>query len=75
MTASQATVMFLGTGVVTPVPTTPIVIDVTNPTGGSCISQSGDGDVRCMRVTVSAAGQVRMCDPALAATAASGCRP
>lgn len=36
-------------------------INVTNPTGGAC------GVMRCLNVIISTAGQVRMCNPALAA--------
>jgi len=39
------------------------VFDITNPTAGTCVADGGR--VRCLRVTVSAAGQIRMCDPAL----------
>lgn len=39
--------------------------EVTNPTGGTC-ALSG-GEMRCLRVLVTAMGQVRMCDPAVAA--------
>jgi type IV fimbrial biogenesis protein FimT len=38
---------------------------VTNPGGGTCVS--GGGEMRCLSVRVTAAGQVRMCDPAVAA--------
>lgn len=38
---------------------------VTNPTGGTCAA--GGGEMRCLSVVVTAAGQVRMCDPAVAA--------
>jgi len=45
--------------------------DVSNPAGGSCVASGGS--MRCLRVVVSAVGQVRMCDPALASTDAQGC--
>ncbi|MBS1189473.1 MAG: hypothetical protein H6R10_1265 [Rhodocyclaceae bacterium] len=35
-------------------------IDITNPAGGSCAPA---GPMRCLRVSVSAGGQIRMCDP------------
>lgn len=38
-------------------------IDITNPTGGTC--QAGGGTMRCLRVTVSTGGQIKMCDPAV----------
>jgi type IV fimbrial biogenesis protein FimT len=34
------------------------VIQVTNPTGGTCFT-----DIRCLNVTVSVGGQIKMCDP------------
>jgi type IV fimbrial biogenesis protein FimT len=58
------TLVFNGLGRVLQV--TPITqIDVTNPSGGTC--QPG-GPMRCLRLTVSSGGQIRMCDPAVAAT-------
>lgn len=71
--ATQSTVVFLGTGGVSPTPASPIRINVTNPTGGECVTSAGSGSIRCLRVTVSAGGQVRMCDPALAAGNAAAC--
>lgn len=38
---------------------------VTNPTGGTCAASGGE--MRCLSVRVTAAGQVRMCDPAVSA--------
>jgi type IV fimbrial biogenesis protein FimT len=71
--ATQATITFLGTGGVSPTPAAAIQINVSNPTGGDCVTSAGSGSIRCLRVTVSAGGQVRMCDPALAAGAAAAC--
>jgi type IV fimbrial biogenesis protein FimT len=70
--ASQATVVFLGNGMVTPVPAAQIRFDVTNPTVGACLS-GATGDVRCLRVLVSAGGEVRLCDPAAATTSTLSC--
>lgn len=42
-------------------------IDISNPTGGSCVAASGS--MRCLRIQVSTGGQMRMCDPAVTATA------
>lgn len=70
VTSSQATIDFNGTGQVTPTPAAPIIIDVTNSTG-TC--QSAGGEVRCLRILVSNGGQIRMCDPALAAGVAGAC--
>ena len=71
--ASQTTVTFVGSGGVMPVPTQPIVVDVSHPGGGTCQTLSGGGEVRCLRVTVATAGQVRMCDPAAQATNPAAC--
>ena len=59
--ASQSSVVFNGLGRVTPTPLADITIDVTNPTGGACSSASGP--MRCLRIVVGVAGQIRMCDP------------
>lgn len=44
-------------------------IDITNPSGGNCSAN----EMRCLRVTVSTGGQIRMCDPARANTDPQGC--
>lgn len=69
--ADQSAIVFSGAGRVTPVPAAAININVTNPTGGTCVASGGT--MRCLRVVVSTAGQVRMCDPALASTDPRGC--
>lgn len=71
--ASQATVTFVGSGGVMPLPAQAITIDVSHPAGGSCQTVSGGGEVRCLRVTVAAGGQVRMCDPAAQPTNPAAC--
>lgn len=71
--AGQSAIVFNSMGRVTPVPAATISIGISNPTGGSCAAQSGGGPMRCLRVTVSTGGQVRMCDPALASTDPRGC--
>jgi type IV fimbrial biogenesis protein FimT len=40
-------------------------IDITNPGGGDCKTASGNEPMRCLRITVTSGGQVRMCDPAV----------
>ena len=65
-----STITFNGMGRVTPLPAAAITIALTNTTGGACATS---GPMRCLNVTVSTAGQVRMCDPALPATDARGC--
>ncbi|MCC6472780.1 MAG: hypothetical protein IT514_03450, partial [Burkholderiales bacterium] len=38
----------------------------TNPSGGACAADGGP--MRCLNVLVSPGGQIKMCDPAVAAT-------
>ena len=57
------TVVFNGLGRILTV--TPLTrIDVANPNGGACVAAAGP--MRCLRITVSTGGQIRMCDPAVA---------
>lgn len=42
------------------------VFDISNPAGGTCAIAGGA--MRCLRIVVSAGGQVRMCDPKLSIT-------
>ncbi len=47
---------------------TAATIDVSNPAAGQCVTSATTGAsnrIRCLRVTVSVGGQVRMCDPAV----------
>ncbi len=46
-------------------------VDIT-PSADTCAADGGDA--RCLRVTVSPGGMVRMCDPALPADAPAGCQ-
>lgn len=73
--SDQSLIVFNGLGRVTPVPAGDININITNPGGGNCISGSPAGAMRCLRIVVSTGGQVRMCDPVFAYTAATpqGC--
>jgi type IV fimbrial biogenesis protein FimT len=63
--ASQASIAFSGLGLVTPAVADTITIDIENPTGGACVADGGK--MRCLRLQVSNGGQVRMCDPSVAA--------
>lgn len=47
------------------------VFRVTNPKGGSCFASGGE--MRCLSVVVTSAGQIRMCDPAVSAPDARAC--
>lgn len=75
--AAQSSIMFDGLGRVTPVPAANIEIDVSNDTPGlSCLvagESGGRTKSRCLRVVVTAGGQIRMCDPALPAGNAQAC--
>jgi type IV fimbrial biogenesis protein FimT len=66
--AGQSTFIFNGLGRLTTVADT---IAVTNPTGGACASAGGP--MNCMNIVVTIGGQVRMCNPAKAATDPQGC--
>lgn len=46
-------------------------LNVTNPTGGTC--EAAAGTMRCLNITVQAAGAVRLCDPALPSTNPQSC--
>jgi type IV fimbrial biogenesis protein FimT len=66
-------VAFNGLGRITPTPAGTITYDISNPTGGTCLAAGGK--MRCLRLEVSASGQVRMCDPNLPAATASNPDP
>jgi type IV fimbrial biogenesis protein FimT len=67
--ASQNPVVFSGVGRVTPAADT--TINITNSSGGTCVAAGGP--MRCLRVTITAGGQIRMCDPAATAGTAAAC--
>ena len=69
--AGQSAIVFNGLGRITPTPGAAITIAMTNPTGGTCAKDGGE--MRCMNISISIGGQVRMCDPALASTDPRGC--
>lgn len=77
VTSDQSIISFVGTGKVgyisgvTPNPPVTVNIDITNPTGGTCFSAGGS--MRCLRIIVTPAGQIRMCDPSRPGTDAQGC--
>lgn len=57
--AAGDVVTFTGFGALSTAQT--ITFNVTNPTGGTCVSAGGP--IRCLRVLVSPGGQIRICDP------------
>lgn len=68
--ANQASVVFNGLGRVTPVPAASVSIDLAS-VGGSC--KTDGGSLRCLRVVVTAGGQIRMCDPSRGDSDPQGC--
>jgi type IV fimbrial biogenesis protein FimT len=73
LAASQSVISFDGLGrqtaAVNPAKASaPLSVDITPVNTSSCLASGGT--LRCLRVTVSTAGQVRMCDPSLAAGSA-----
>ena len=66
--AGESSFIFNGMGRLT---STPSAINVSVTLGGTCIADGGK--IRCLRITVSAGGEIRMCDPALPTTDAQGC--
>ncbi len=70
--ADQSAFIFTGLGRLTPVPAAALNINISNPAAGNCVAAGGV--VKCMRITVSTGGQLRMCNPALSiATNPQGC--
>lgn len=68
--ADQASVIFTALGQATLPSGTVNNINISNSTGGACTTTGGGGGpMRCLRVTVSTSGQIRMCDPAVSTTA------
>jgi type IV fimbrial biogenesis protein FimT len=60
-------IVFTGMGKVRALPGADYVaFDITNPGAGSCAANGGT--MRCLRIVVTAGGQVRMCDPKLSQT-------
>lgn len=63
VSAAQSLFRFNGLGRLADVPgVSPVVIDVTDPDTTKCAANGGK--IRCLRVTVTVGGQIRMCDPA-----------
>lgn len=59
--ATATDMVFNGLARLTPTPNTDITINITNPGAGLCAVDGGD--LTCLRLVVSPAGQVRMCNP------------
>lgn len=69
--ADQDSFIFNGTGRLSPVPASAIDIDIKNPGAGSCAHEGGE--LRCLRIRITQAGQLRMCDPSLSTDHPRGC--
>ncbi|MFG6463585.1 GspH/FimT family pseudopilin [Roseateles sp. DXS20W] len=70
VSAEADQIIFNGLGRQAPVdvkkPVSPVAIDITPAAGGgTCATKTGGGKVTCLRILVSATGQVRMCNPKL----------
>ena len=66
------TLSFNGFGKVSTLPAgNNAVLDISNPTGGTCATTGGT--MRCLRVVVSPGGQIRMCDAKLASSNPQAC--
>jgi type IV fimbrial biogenesis protein FimT len=69
--ASAASLVFNGLGRPTPVPGGDLTFDIANPAAGECANAGGE--MNCLRIVVSPAGQVRMCDPKFDSADSRGC--
>lgn len=69
--ASEPTLVFNGLGRLTPVPAGDVTIDVSNPSAGECAVDGGQ--ITCLRIVVSPAGQIRMCNPKFELPDPQGC--
>ena len=60
--ATASSLVFNGLGrIAPPLPAGNITIDINNPAGGTCFAVGGE--LTCLRIVITPAGQVRMCDP------------
>lgn len=70
--ASNAAIVFRGLGGTQGMAGT-ATFDFSNPQAGACHTTSTPGPIRCLRVQVSIAGQVRVCDPSTAVPDTRAC--
>lgn len=73
LSADESTIAFNGLGRVTPAVAANIDFDISYPSAGKCAAAPDGGKLRCLRITVSPWGQVRMCDPKLDSDDPQGC--
>lgn len=76
--SNQASLQFNGLGRIVPTPPATVQIDIQAPDPSDCRAAlsgggGGGGDITCLRILVSAAGQVRMCNPSLSSTDPQAC--
>lgn len=69
--AGASSIAFNGLGRPTPPPAGDVVINISNPGGGDCAAVGGP--MTCLRIVVSPAGQVRMCNPTFPAGEPQAC--
>lgn len=69
--ADQPAFVFNGLGRLTPAPAGNLNINLSNPTAGACVGAGGV--IRCLRITVTVGGLIRMCNPAAPASNPQGC--
>lgn len=72
--ASNPSFVFNGFGRLVPPaggPVGNITFNFTAPAQGNCVAAGGD--IRCLNIVITPAGQIRMCDPAFPATDPVGC--
>jgi type IV fimbrial biogenesis protein FimT len=62
--ASDATIAFRGLGGTQGLAAA-ATFDFSNPNAGACNTVGTPGPIRCLRLQVSVAGQIRMCDPSV----------
>jgi type IV fimbrial biogenesis protein FimT len=70
--ASNAQITFRGLGGTQGLPAA-ATFNFSNPSAGACHTTGTPGPIRCLRVVVSVAGQVRTCDPGTAAPDTRAC--
>lgn len=48
--------------------TRPLLVEISNPSGGACAAATSPGPMRCLHIIVSPGGQIRQCDPKVTAS-------
>ncbi len=71
VSAGESSLVFNGLGRVVPTPADTVVITVKTSDDDDCITNGGE--IACLQIQISTAGQIRMCNPAFAAGTAQAC--